>query len=84
MRRLRPSDQETLESLDARMLAAHANHDLAGLVDLYTQAANMSEAQGNIDAACFYLTQAYVFALDFGASEAQTLHARLKSHAREA
>ncbi len=71
------------DSLDARMLAAHADCDLAGLVDLYTQAANMSEALRNIDAACFYLTQAYVFALDVGAAEAQTLHARLKTHGRE-
>jgi len=71
------------DSLDARMLAAHANRDLAGLVDLYTQAANMSEALRNIDAACFYLTQAYVFALDVGAAEAQTLRARLKTHGRE-
>ena len=78
------NEPDALDSLDARMLAAHANHDLAGLVDLYTQAANMSEAQGHIDAACFYLTQAYIFALDFGATEAQTLHARLKTHGREA
>ncbi|MGR3344398.1 MAG: hypothetical protein ACU0DI_14460 [Paracoccaceae bacterium] len=78
------NEPDAPESLDARMLAAHANCDLVGLVDLYTRAADMSEAQGNIDAACFYLTQAFVFALDFGAAEAQTLHARLKTHGREA
>ena len=65
------------------MLAAHAENDLAELVDLYTRAANMSETAGDTDAACFYLTQAYVFALDIGAPAAQTLRARLKDLGRE-
>ena len=37
-----------------------------------------------IDAACFFLTHAYVFALEAGASEAGVLHARLKAQGREA
>ena len=66
------------------MLTAHARADLGGLVTLYSQAADMSESANDTDAACIYLTQAYVFALDCGATEAQTLHARLKTHGREA
>jgi hypothetical protein len=36
-----------------------------------------------VDAACFYLTHAYVFALSAGATEAGALHARLLAHGRE-
>ncbi len=78
-----PSNNDKLENLDARMLAAHGDNDLVSLIGLYTLAANMSEARGDIDAACFYLAQAYVFALDTGAPAARTVHARLKVHGRE-
>ena len=77
-------DQDARKALDARMLAAHARADLGALVALYTQAADMSGATRDIDAECFYLTQAYVFALDCGAPTARALHARLKTHGREA
>ena len=65
------------------MLAAHAHGDLGALIELYTQAADLSEQAQNIDAACFYLTHAYIFALDAGAAEARDLHARLKARGRE-
>lgn len=70
-------------ALDAALLAAHAAGDGAALVRLYATAANMAEAAGEIGAACFYLTQAYVFALSTGAAEADALHARLLAHGRE-
>ncbi|MEM8538987.1 MAG: hypothetical protein AAGF56_14140, partial [Pseudomonadota bacterium] len=60
--------------LDTRLLAAHARDDRAALVALYTEAADYAR---DVDAACFYLTHAYVFALDTGDKAAQTLHARL-------
>jgi len=69
------------KALDAAMIAAHAAHDQGALIRLYTQAADEANA---IDAACFYLTHAYVFALEAGAPEAPALHARLKEHGREA
>lgn len=71
------------ERLDQRMLAAHSSGDLVGLIGLYTQAAKMKEEVQDIDAACFYLTHAYIFALDAGAEEARALHARLKERGRE-
>ncbi|MEQ9694217.1 hypothetical protein [Shimia sp. SDUM112013] len=66
--------------LDARMIAAHEAGDQAALVALYTEAA---EAAGDVDAHCFFLTHAYVFALEAGAPEAAELHARLKKLGRE-
>ncbi len=72
-----------MSDLDDRLLAAHAAGDLPALVGLYAEAADGREAAGNIDAACFYLTHAYVFALDQGDARAGALHARLKARGRE-
>lgn len=69
-----------ISDLDAAMIAAHAAHDPAALIRLYTQAA---DASNDLDAACFYLTHAYVFALEAGAAQAGRLHARLVHHGRE-
>ena len=70
-------------ALDAALIAAHEAGDKPRLVSLYTQAADQAEVAGDIDACCFYLTQAYVFALACGAPEADALHARLLTHGRE-
>lgn len=71
----------TLADLDARLLAAHDRDDKAALVALYTEAADVAN---DLDAACFYLTHAYIFALDTGAPQTPALHARLVAHGREA
>lgn len=70
-----------MSDLDAVMIRAHATGEHAALVRLYAQAADQA---ADLDAACFYLTHAYVFALEAGAPEAQALHARLVAHGREA
>jgi hypothetical protein len=70
-------------ALDAALIEAHEAGDKRRLVSLYTQAADTAEAAGDIDACCFYLTQAYVFALASGARQAGALHARLLAHGRE-
>ena len=67
-------------ALEARLLAAHAGDDRFALIRLYTQAADITN---DIDAACFFLTCAYIFALEAGATEAAVLHARLKAEGRE-
>jgi hypothetical protein len=70
-------------ALDGALLAAHARADERALARLYGQAADAAETAGEIDAACFFLTQAYVFALSAGAPQADALHARLRAHGRE-
>lgn len=70
------------ENLDAAMLKAHAARDADALVRLYTQAGDVFEAAGEIDAACFYLTHAFVFALEAGAPEAPGLNLRLAARGR--
>lgn len=70
------------ETLDELLLKAHEDEDVGALVRLYRMAGEMCEETGDIDAACFYYTHAYVFALEAGHSEVIPLNQRLVSHGR--
>lgn len=69
-----------MKDLDVRLLAAHAREDTPALVALYDEA-----AQGTQDATArgFYLTHAYVFALELGHADAARLRAQLIEMGRE-
>jgi len=71
------------DALEAMLLAAHVADDRASLAKGYAQAADFAEMAGEVDRACFFLTQAWIFALDVGAAEADALKARLVAHGRE-
>lgn len=66
--------------LNARLLAAHAAGDNDTLVSLYIQAADKA---ADTDAQGFYLTHAYVFALEKNHPDVPILRARLVAMARE-
>ncbi len=68
-----------MASLQDRLLAAHARDDRATLVALYTEAA---DASSDIDTACFYLTHAYIFALEAGDPATDPIYQRLKAQGR--
>ncbi len=68
---------------DAELLAAHDARDAHTLVRLYRAAGDAAEAAGEIDRACFLLTQAYVWALEAEHPATAALHARLKARGRE-
>lgn len=68
-----------MDTLNTALLAAHAADDKAALVTLYTQAA---DAAPDINTACFFLTHAYIFALELGHPASAALHARLAAHKR--
>ena len=70
------------DALDTAILAAHHARDGAALTTHYSAAAARAEAASDIDAACFFLTQAYIFALEAGVPEAPALRARLAAHGR--
>ncbi|WP_170410005.1 hypothetical protein [Ruegeria atlantica] len=70
------------QELDRLLLDAHDRSDHADLIRLYTLAADEREAAHDIDAACFYLTHAFVFALESGATEADALNQRLVAYGR--
>lgn len=69
-------------ALQEALMEAHGRGDHLALVQLYTEAADRREAMGDIDAACFFLTHAFVFALEQGADEAQDLRKRLAALGR--
>ncbi|MEE9427070.1 MAG: hypothetical protein V3V25_02875 [Paracoccaceae bacterium] len=75
--------QNDADDLDQQLLAAHGATDSVALSRLYTLAGDLAESQGHIEAACFYLTHAYVFALEQGLAEAKQLHKRLVVHGKE-
>lgn len=72
-----------LPTIDRALLTAHASGDKFALVRLYQEAGEGFLASGDIDAGCFYLTHAYVFALDCGASEHTEIHKTLVAYGRE-
>lgn len=65
------------------LATAFAARDIARVIDIYTQAANQSEQDGDIDGACFLLTHAWVHALEAGDRRAGEIRARLIAHGRE-
>ena len=70
-----------MNALNDQLLAAHATGDQISMVRLYTQAGDQAPSA---EAAAFYLTQAYIYALDAGAPQALDLHARLVTLGAEA
>ena len=69
-----------MSTLQARLLAAHETGNTSALVSLYTEAA---EAAVSEDAAGFYLTHAYIYALELGHPAASALRQRLVQMGRE-
>ena len=71
------------QTLDRALLAAHAAGEAGLLPGLYARATELRAGEGDIDAAAFYLTQAYVYALEAGDDAARDHHARLRDWGRE-
>lgn len=69
-----------MNDLDAVLLRAHEEGDKHALVSLYAQAADEAN---DADAAGFYRTHAYVFALDVGHPRVEELRAMLVAEGRE-
>ena len=71
------------DKLDQRLIAANLANDNIELIALYQHAAEISEAKGAVDETCFFLTQAYVFALQEGSPQSRQIKEKLVAHARE-
>ncbi|MEO0484292.1 MAG: hypothetical protein AAF092_00120 [Pseudomonadota bacterium] len=67
------------DALHRALLDAHAASDVAAMVARYTSAADASTDE---DEEMFFLTHAYVFALEMGDPSAEDLRARLKAAGR--
>ena len=70
-------------ALNAELMAAHARGDAPTLIRIYRDEGEALIAAGDIDAGCFMLTHAYIFALEAGDPQAQDLHKILVTHGRE-
>ncbi|MCY3982548.1 MAG: hypothetical protein OXE85_01375 [Roseovarius sp.] len=68
------------EELNSKILAAHCEKDIHSLIRLYIEA---SKTTGNHDEECFFLTNAYICALETGSSETKFLHDQLRKYGRE-
>jgi len=71
----------TREELDQALLIAHTTNDTAQLVVLYQKAFEL-ERNHDPDAGYYYLTQAYVYALDIDHSDASNIEPLLKKSGR--
>jgi len=60
------TERQAFEDLDEAIRRAHTAGELDRLAAGYAESAALYERQGEVDAACFYWTQAYVMALDAG------------------
>ena len=67
------------DDLNARISDAHARNDKDGLIKLYHQAAQDSQ---DADETCFFLTYAYIFALETGHPLTHDLAQKLQSYGR--
>ena len=70
-------------SLDQQLPDAHAKGDRHKLVALYTLAVDQKEAEEDVEAACFFRTQAFIFALESVDTLTAELNQRLVEYGRE-
>ena len=71
------------DALHQQLLEAHASENVELLATLYGRAATEAESRACVDEACFFLTQAYVFALEAGAPDAAEFNRRLAHYGRD-
>lgn len=70
------------DDLESALLKAHENPEPEQLAGLYTCAADRAQSYGDVSAACFYLTQAMVYALEAGLDDSDILRSRLAALGR--
>lgn len=74
---------EDLHELDRDLMVAYKVNDKTQIVTLYAKAGEQSEQCKNVDGACFYYTQAYIFALEMDHPLKTTLREKLAHYGRE-
>jgi hypothetical protein len=72
----------TRDPLQEALLAAHAIDDRRALVALYRDAADLAYSAQDIDRECFFLTHAWIFALETDHELVHELFARLDRNGR--
>ena len=70
------------QALESALLDAHSIGDIARIARAYLAAADEAAAEGDGERASFFLTHAWVFALEAGDPLADICHARLLQDGR--
>ncbi|MEM8952466.1 MAG: hypothetical protein AAGA21_15860 [Pseudomonadota bacterium] len=77
------SERQVYDDLNTTIEQAHDEGQLEKLAVSYARGGALYERQGETDAACFFWTQAYIFALDVGAAPlADAMHDKLRAFGR--
>ena len=71
------------DRLNSKVLAAHDSGDNATLVRIYQKLGNDELANGRELEGAYFLTQAYVYALEGGLPEQHEIHKILVAYGRE-
>ena len=71
------------DEINENIIAAHKRNDLNNLALLYKSLGMYELEKSNIDAGCFFLTNAYTYALEENLNSAKKIHKMLKLHGRE-
>lgn len=77
-------EHDAADPFEAALFLAIANGASEKIAKLYAARGERAFQDGNEDEGCFYLTQAYVFALEAGSCDAAKFHAKLMEYGREA
>ena len=78
-----PEREVNRDELNSRIMEAWSGGDGPRLAELYAVAGNSMIGSGLTNEGCFFLTQAYVLALENGLELANSLHAELVRQGRE-
>ena len=71
------------DELNEKIIAAHKQNDRNNLSYLYESIGKSELKKNNIDAGCFFLTNAYTYALEQNLNSAKKIHGILKLYGRE-
>ena len=71
------------DELNKKIIAAHKQNDRNNLSYLYESIGKSELKKNNIDAGCFFLTNAYTYALEQNLNSAKKIHGILKLYGRE-
>ena len=71
------------DELNANIIAAHKQNDRNNLSLLYERLGMSELKKNNIDAGCFFLTNAYTYALEENLNSAKKIYDILKLYGRE-
>ena len=74
---------EPSHKINNNIITAYKKKDLKNLVLLYENLGMSELKRNNIDAGCFFLTNAYTYALEGGLASEKKIHKILKLYGRE-